>query len=94
MFNPLASLTDNLTAFGYTHIAVGHGMRAAEAADGRVVFTGRYEATWAWLQVQAQSAHDREWREGSEEAGPFSLVAAYGDDPEHCPPVDDSISSY
>lgn len=53
VFNPLASLTDNLAAFDYTHVAVGNGMRDVVDARGVVVFTGRYEATWKWLQQKA-----------------------------------------
>lgn len=35
----------------------------------------QWEATWG-----KETAQEREWREGNEEAGPFNSVAAYGEE--------------
>jgi hypothetical protein len=44
------SLTDNLTAFGYTHAPDKHGRRDVVAPNGEVVCTGDYADVVLWLK--------------------------------------------
>jgi hypothetical protein len=56
------SLTDVLTARGYTHHAVGepgNGIRSV-CWNGSEVFRGRAGECWAWLETQERETQERE----------------------------------
>lgn len=50
-----ATLHDTLLACGFTHRATERteisGQREIVDPDGRVVFTGKWDETWAWLRA-------------------------------------------